>query len=163
VGNFMGGAQSAQELVVATGAGIAGKIRLFSLGGHRPVRLRTIADPSPFAGGLYVAAGNLNGSGLDEIITTTCPRGGGQLRVFSDTGTQLSTFHPFAASENQNAAVRAVVRDIDGDGRAEVFTVQGQDGRSGYKVKKFDALTAQLIDEFFATGPDFAGGGLNIG
>ena len=59
--------------------------------------------------------------------------------------------------------MRVTLRDVDGDGRAEIFAVLGQDGRSGYKVKKFKAMTAVLVDQFFATGPDFGGGGLNIG
>ena len=78
-------------------------------------------------------------------------------------GTQLQSFLAFAVAENHNAAARVTLRDTDGDGRAELFAVLGQDGKSGYKVKEFKHLTAELVDLFFDTDRDFAGGGLNIG
>jgi hypothetical protein len=163
VGNLAGAPNSARELVVATGAGTAGKFRLYNLAGASPVKMWTKSDPTGFKGGLFVATGDVNGNGLDDIVTSYGPNGSGRIRVYNHGGTQLNTFLPFATSENQKAAVQVTLRDIDGDGRAELFAVQGQDGKSGYKVKKFNALTAELVDQFFATGPDFAGGGLSIG
>jgi hypothetical protein len=163
VGNLAGGPQSARELVVATGAGTAGKFRLFDLTGASPVRMWTRSDPTGFTGGLFVATGDVNGNGIDDIVTSTGPNGSGRIRVYNHGGSQLATFLPFAIAENQKAAVQVTLRDIDGDGRAELFATQGQDGQSGYKVKKFNPLTAELVDLFFATGPDFAGGGLSIG
>jgi hypothetical protein len=123
----------------------------------------TKSDPGSFTGGLFVAAGDVNGDGLDDIVTSAGANGSGRIRVYNHVGTQLTTFLPFTAAENQNAAVQVTLRDTDDDGRCEIFAVQGQDGRSGYKVKKFNALSAALVDEFFATGPDFGGGGLSIG
>ena len=163
IGNFAGGPTSARELVVATGAGIAGKIRLYNLAGTQPVRMWTRSDPAGFAGGLFVAAGDVNGNGIDDIVTSTGPGGNGRIRVYNHGGTQLTTFFAFAISENQQAAVHVTLRDTDGDGHAELFAVQGRDGESGYRVKQFNPLSAALVDDFFATDPDFGGGGLSIG
>ena len=163
LGNFTGGPSSARELVVATGAGTVGKFRTYSVAAAAPLLMWTKSDPESFTGGLFVAAGDVNGDGLDDIVTSSGANGSGRIRVYDHAGTQLTTFVPFTAAENRNAAVQVALRDTDGDGRCEIFSVQGQDGRSGYKVKKFNPLSAALVDEFFATGPDFGGGGLSIG
>ncbi len=55
------------------------------------------------------------------------------------------------------------MQDVDGDGHDDILATQGQDGRSQYQVKEFNALTGDLIDTYIASSPNFFGGGLNIG
>ena len=54
-------------------------------------------------------------------------------------------------------------RDIDNDGRAEILVTQGPHDPENYKIRRFEPLSGQLIDQVFATHPNFSGGGLFLG
>ncbi|MDX1946933.1 MAG: FG-GAP-like repeat-containing protein [Pirellulaceae bacterium] len=163
VGNLDGDREHALELIVATGSGTPARIRTYSLTGATPVRLASFNDPSGFKQGLFVAAGDVDGDGKAEIVSATGSGGGSRIRVYRANGTQLFNFQAFATADVPNTAVHITMRDADDDGRADIFAIQGQDGRSGYKLKKFKALTGAQVDAFFATNPDFSGGGANLG
>ena len=87
----------------------------------------------------------------------------GDARRIRDTTTLLA-FRAFTTQADvPNAALRVAVRDSDDDGESEIIAAQGQDGRSGYQIRRFNALTAAAVDAVFATSPDFFGGGVNLG
>ncbi len=152
------------EIVVGSGAGIKARWRIFNVQGADERRIRTILDPSGFNKGINVAAGDVDGDGIAEIITATDSGGKSTVRVFSSRGAQLNTFRAFTkTSDVTNSPVHVTLRDLDDDGILEVLATQGQDGRSQYRVKKFHALTGDLIDYYIASSPDFFGGGLNMG
>lgn len=123
-----------------------------------------ISDPNVgFNGGLQVTLADVNGDKYADIITGAGPSGKGLVQVFDGkTGAKLSSFRAFTDVSTM-APVRVVARDIDGDGKAEIFVAQGQDGRNQYQVKRFRALTGRLVDSIFATNVDFSGGGVFMG
>ncbi len=83
--------------------------------------------------------------------------------------TPLKAFQAFPqAGANPQAAVLVLLRDIDGDGKAEVLAAQGPNGTAAGTVansnpiRRFKPLDGSQVDELFANSPDF-GGGLFLG
>src|SRR5439155_22843059 len=64
-------------------------------------------DPA-FTGGVYVAAGDVNGDGFDDIITGAGPGGGPNVKVFDGkTGSVLMNFFAFSPSFTGGVTVAA--------------------------------------------------------
>jgi hypothetical protein len=110
-----------------------------------------------YRGGVYVAAGDVNGDGRAEVIVSPSAGGSGQVRIFSGAdGAQLSGFTAFGKG---SGGVRVAAGDIDGDGRAELIAGAGL----GSTVRIFDAMAGTLLEsiaqnEFRAFGRKFRGG-----
>jgi lipoprotein-anchoring transpeptidase ErfK/SrfK len=85
-----------------------------------------------FRGGLEVAAGDLDGDGIAEIVTAPAGHGGPDVRVFSSNGTLRFRFNAFAP--NFRGGVRLAVGDVTGDGRPEIVTAAGPDGEPQIRV-----------------------------
>lgn len=109
-------------------------------------------DPG-FSSGVNVAAGDVNGDGIDEIITGAGPSGGPHVRVFSRSGVELSGFYAYAPGFS--GGVRVAAGDIDGDSADEIITAPM--GTGGTHVKAF-AADGALVAEFMAYDPRFLGG-----
>jgi len=114
---------------------------------------------SGFAGGVYVAAGDLNGDGFADIVTGAGPGGGPHVRAFDGvTGAPLagplSSFFAYTAAFP--GGVRVAAGDLNGDGRAELVTAAGPGG--GPHVRVFDGATGAEILGTFAFDPAFPGG-----
>lgn len=95
-------------------------------------------DPG-FTGGVFVAGGDINGDGNDDIIVGS---GSGQprVRVFDGTNSaQLFDFQPF--SPDFTGGVRVGSSDINGDGRDDIVTGGDQlfyfDGINGDRLAGF--------------------------
>lgn len=76
-----------------------------------------------FTGGVYVAAGDIDGDGIDEIITGTGAGGGPLVKIFSPNGTLKGAL--FAFNVNDRGGVTVSAGDVDGDGRADIATGSG--------------------------------------
>lgn len=124
--NFRGGVNVAVGDVngdgkneIITGAGFGGgpHVRVFAASG-KVMNDGFFAYKSTFRGGTFVAAGDIDGDGDDEIITGAGPTGGPHVRVWTTGNKMQSEF--FAFSARSSAGVRVSVIDSDQDGRAEI-------------------------------------------
>jgi hypothetical protein len=111
--------------------------------------------------GVKVAAGDVNGDGVLDIVTGVGPGGGPHVKAFD--GKQLKSgavvpfisFFPYAISFT--GGVNVAVADLNGDGRDEIITGAGTPG-GGPHVEVFDFAAGKLLDSFFPFDPTFTGG-----
>jgi hypothetical protein len=140
------------DIITAPGPGAAAAtVRVFDGATNAMIRQFT-AYPFPPAGGMYVAAGDVNGDGVPDIITG---RDGatGEVRVFDgQTSALLSVFLAYPIGVN---GVRVAAGDVDADGIAEIVTAPP----FGFvpEVRVFDA-SGTMRQSFMAYTPAFIAG-----
>lgn len=139
------------EIITAAGPGGGPHIRVFHEDGGDAGSFMAY-DPR-FTGGVYVAAGDVDGLLGDEIITAPGPGGGPHVRVFTAGGTEIGSF--MAYDSRFTGGVRVAAADIDGDGAAEIVTAPGPGG--GPHVRVF-RLNGQEVVGFMAYASSFTGG-----
>ncbi len=158
--NFSGGATVASGDVdgdgieeIITGAGFGGgpHVRIFNIKGE--LKGQFFAYNPNFRGGVTVAAGDIDGDGIDEIITGAGFGGGPHVRIFDmygDVKAQFFAYHP-----GFRGGVNVAAGDVNGDGKVEIVTGAGNTG--GPQVRIFKA-NGQVQAQFFAYHPNFRGG-----
>jgi hypothetical protein len=110
-------------------------------------------NPS-FKGGMFVAAGDVDGDGRAEVFTGAVS-GAPHVKVFrAPGGTVLAEIMAYGLDHTNTAYVAAA--DVDGDGKSEVVTGPGG-GSKGPLVRVFDGLTLAARSEFLAFA-DYTGG-----
>jgi hypothetical protein len=111
---------------------------------------------SGFAGGVRVAAGDVTGDGVADLIAGTGPGVPTQVRVIDGaTGALLTIINPFEASFLGGVFVSA--GDLTGDGLADI--VVSPDMGGGPRVSVYDGQTYGLVASFFGIqDPNFRGG-----
>ena len=158
--NFRGGVNVAagdvngdgiDEIITGAGPGGGPHVRIFSADGK--VEGQFFAYASGFRGGVNVAAGDVNGDGVDEIITGAGPGGGPHVRIFSADGKVKGQFFAYASSFR--GGVNVAVGDVDGDGVDEIITGAGPGG--GPHVMIFNS-SGKAEGQFFAYDSAFRGG-----
>jgi uncharacterized repeat protein (TIGR01451 family) len=140
-------------VVVGAGAG-APRVRVLD-----PVTLSPKFDffayDPRFFGEVRVAAGDVTGDGVADIVTSTGPGGGPNVKVFDGvTGQQVRSF--FAYDANFRGGVFVGAGDVNGDGFADVITGAGPG--AGPHVKVFSGKDGSQLASFFAYAPSFNGG-----
>jgi hypothetical protein len=133
---------------IITGAGPGGGPRIKVFDGRTGSELRSFFSfDAAFQGGVNVAAGDVNGDGLADIITGAGLGGGPHVKVFDGrTGNELASF--FAFEGGFSGGVRVAVGDVDGDGFADIVTGAGPGGLPVVKI--FDGQTYSLKSSFLA-------------
>jgi hypothetical protein len=129
---------------VVTGPGIGGgpNVRTFSLppGTGTPTQVGSFFAYAPsFTGGVYVAAGDVTGDGVGEIVTGPGAGGGPQVGVFTPDGTPVASF--LAYDPSFRGGVRVAVADLTGDGVAEIVTGPGAGGGPQVNVYSLPSTT----------------------
>lgn len=136
-----------EEIVTVPGPGGGPQVRVFDLDGT--LESQFFAFEATLRSGLYVAAGDVDGDGIEEIAVSTDARGGERVRVFDKGGTPLAdVIRPYGrfASE-QGQSVRVALGDVDGDGSDEVIVASGAGVEPRVGVYKPDG---ELMSEFLA-------------
>ena len=153
-----------EDVITGAGAGGGPHVQVYSgkklLGGVAerivsPVGSFFAFDPR-FQGGVFVAAGDVNGDGRMDIVCAAGPGGGPHVICFSGTnGTLITSFYAYDVGFLGGVSVGA--GEMTGDGNAEIVTGAGPGG--GPHVRVFDGSNTNVIfQEFFAYNAGFLGG-----
>lgn len=142
------------DYVAGTDEGVAAVLRVID--GVTGSLLREIAPyGTGFTGGVFVAAGDVDGDGRADVVTGAGAGGGPHVRVFSgSTGASLGDF--FAFDDAFRGGVSVAAGDVTGDGRADIIVGSGPGG--GPVVKVYDGATGKVLDTFLAFDAGFSGG-----
>jgi hypothetical protein len=134
------------------GSNAAPNVRVFS-GADNSQLFNFFATTPSFTGGVFVASGDVNGDGRDDIIAGL--DGGGLVNIFSGVNLEpLGSFQPYGAGFT--GGVRVATGDVNGDGFDDIIT--GAGGSPGGHVKVFNGAGLGEVASFFAFDPNFTGG-----
>jgi len=156
------------ELVTAPGRSRAPEIRVFDVtSGAEWTQYRFQAFDAGFIGGVYVAVGDIDGDGRNDIITSV-GRGPSEVRVYRNNiianagapfaGAPYRTFSPFGDQFIGGASVAAA--DFTGDGKADIVVGSGSGMRAAVRVYDVSANAANYtpLQEFLPFDAAFRGG-----
>ena len=135
------------RVVVGSGAGIPTLVRDFDVRNIGVVIARTYANLSPNAsGGTRVSAGDIDGDGIDDVLTTVRRAGGAWMgaRSGADTTTTLMSYQ-FSVGMSP-ALAQGILLDANADGRAEVFAALAANGSAPWRFIRYRPLQGLSID-----------------
>jgi hypothetical protein len=116
-------------------------------------------DPS-FRGGVFIAAGEVSGDVVPDIITGAGPGGGPHVKAFNGSlaiaGT-VAVLGQFLAYDARFTG-GVTVAGIDTDRNGEAFIVTGPASNGAPTVRVFSTNGLRLVSEFYAYDPRFTGG-----
>lgn len=131
------------EIIAAAGYGDEPWVKILNKKGK--VIKKFYAFSKKFNGGVYVAVGDVNGNGKDEIITGAGWGGGPQVRVFRPSGKALPiSFWPYAKSYRKGVLVAS--GDTNGDGKAEIITSPAGFTQPRIKIYRYNKAKTILGD-----------------
>jgi len=142
------------DIVTGTGFGGGPQVRIFDKAGN--VKGQFFAYGENFRGGVNVAVGDVDGDGIEDIVTGAGFTGGPQVRIFDKAGNVKGQF--FAYGENFRGGVNVAVGQTNGGSRAiakQIITGPGKGG--GPHLRIFD-IHGKNIFNVFAFDKDFRGG-----
>jgi len=150
-----------QYVDIFTGPGVGGgaDLRVFD-GLDNDLRFSKLVYDPAFRLGLFIAGADVNGDGIDEILTGVGNGGSSHVRILQGTdGTALpgfeAGFQAFGDGPNDRG-VRIAAIDIDGDGADDIITGGGP-GSGSFRIYNAKDLETAEADAL-AFGADFTGG-----
>ena len=144
--------------IITGGQNAAGNPEVKVFSGKDDSLLQDITTYTNFVGGVNVAAGDVNGDGIPEIITAPAYGGGPFVEVFNSSGTLLKTFAAYPT--NFTGGTYVATGDISDQGYADIFTGPGQVINQGdpTSVRVFDGKTYALLQSVTPYAAGFGGG-----
>lgn len=149
------------DIVTGPSSGGPTNVKVFS--GATGAEIRSFVAYTGFTGGVFVAAGDVNGDGSDDIITGADSGGAPHVKIFSgvNPSTELASFNAFSPSFT--GGVRVSGGDVNRDGLADVVVGTGPGGLA--RVIVFNVVTGTTFvdfvpydDVFRPEGSGFEGG-----
>lgn len=150
-GNF-DATRTGDEIITGSQIGTT-VVKVFGNNGTNRVQLANARAFGAGVLGVHLAAGDLDGDGLVEVLVGAGNRS--VVRMFRGGDARpVGSFRAFAQSIG---GVRVGVLDQDGDGRVDtILTASGVGQRT--QVRQVDSVTLGVIDAFFAFEPTFTMG-----
>jgi hypothetical protein len=147
------------DLVAATGPGVPAEVVVID-GATQGVLFR--ARPfGTFAGGAYVATGDIDGDGRADIAVSPDEGGGPRVVVYSGAGfRQVASFFGIA-DPNFRGGARVAMADVNGDGLSDLLVAAGFGGGprvAGYDGRFVTTTRQKLFNDFFAFDPSLRNG-----
>lgn len=149
------------DVITGPGAGGGPLVNVFNgMGGGLLLSFNAYPLVGNFLGGVFVAAGDVNGDGIADILTGPGVGGGPLVNAFNGVnGGQLLGFNaydpalatgPLEIFDNRHfsSGVRVAAVDVNNDGQADIVTAAGPGAPP--EVKVFDRATLAVIDDIFA-------------
>ncbi len=121
---------SSGSFVVAQAKGSESIVR--RIDGRGEILTEFQAYPTGFRGGVRVAMGDVNGDGVEEIVTGAGPGGGPQVRIFDLDGKVIGQF--FAFDEGDRNGIFVATGDVNGDGVDEILVTSDQGGTGQVRI-----------------------------
>jgi len=107
--------------------------------------------------GINVAAGDVDGDGRTDVITSVDNRRGSQVQVFNAfSGAVIHTYTTYDPAVKSGP--RLAMADVNGDGLSEIITAPPPGVARPVRVYAGNTPAPTLIEEFFPESPDFPGG-----
>ena len=138
------------DLVTAPGAGGAAHVKVFKGTTGELLNNFYAFDPAG-RGGAWVAAGDVDGNGLADVVAGAGEGADPVVRVFAD-GTQFAEWAAYEATFR--GGVRVAAGDVNGDAFADVLTAA--EGGGGPHVAVWDGYTFARTASFFVVTDDRA-------
>ncbi|MFO0802261.1 MAG: PKD domain-containing protein [Gemmataceae bacterium] len=152
--------RAVEEIITGAGAGGGPHVKVFT-GTGAEISSFFAYEPSVL-GGVTVSAGDLYGTGYDNIVTGTGAKGGPNMKIWGPTGLPLFTsFAAFGPDKVTGEPLRngftVSAKHIGGpNGRPILIAGAGRD--YGPTVRVFDAVTLDAVVELVPFEKEFTGG-----
>lgn len=150
------------DIAIGSGPGMPSSVQVYS-GKNNQLLFITGPFEESFTGGVFVAAGDIDGDGFPELIVTPDQGGGPRVRIYDPI--QLAPGVPMTTQPRLIAdffgiddpafrgGARAAVGDVDGDGVGDLIVAAGFGG--GPRIAVYDGLRLtntggpKLFSDFF--------------
>jgi len=129
-------------------------VKIYKVDSAKTVIKEFLAFDGNFKGGARVAAGDVDGDGVDEIVVGAGGGGGSHVKVFELDGREIINIFPF--HDKFRGGVDVATGDVNADGIDEIVTSQHSFGQAWIKV--YQPNNGRVLGEFLAYDTDFIGG-----
>lgn len=147
-----------QDIIVAPGAGSQSWVKVYDGTNLQEVR-SFLAYTSDFTGGIFIAVGDVDHDGRNDIVTGAGENGGPHVKMFSgadlfpkaDVTLAVLPYARrsfFAYESDFRGGVSVAVADVNGDGYADIITGAGPGG--GPRVTVVSGKDQSILANYFA-------------
>lgn len=141
------------EIITGTGDGLSPQVRIFSNTGV--LRGQFFAYPKMTKSGVRVASCDLNGDGVDEIVTVPGKGARPRVKVFDRAGKAKLTKGFYVLNSRFTGGVNLACGDLEGDGIAEIIVAAGKGGGPQVAIYR---VSGKKNGQFNAAAKTFRGG-----